>query len=218
MEDYLEQPGKVQEESQEQPTEAAVTPEQLAELQEKLARVESSNARLLDESKENKNKYQSLKVERENELRDKAEQEGNLSEVVDSLKNEIHILKAENRDTKVTSAANALRVEVAKHAKGAINVDDIVRNLDKNLLSLDEENLTYGGVQDAVAKVRKESPYYFENKPVSGQISGRPSVDVPKEKTLNERIEENPSSVLNAALGELLGKKTVSTTIQGDTE
>ncbi len=212
-----QQPGQTQGESQEKPQEPTVTPEQLLALQEQLAKFESSNARLLDESKENKNKYQTLKSERENEERTKLEEDGNLSELVAELKNEIHGLKVENRGVKVTSAANALRVEVAKHANGVIDVDDVVRNLDRSLLSLDEENLTYGGVQEAVAKVKKDRPHYWNSKPVSGMVGGRPIVNVPKEQTINERIEENPGSVLNEALGILLSKKQLTSTVHGET-
>ena len=195
---------KVEGEPQDKSQEPAVTPEQFAELQDQFKQLQSTNVRLLDESKDNKTKLKAFKDTQEKEGRAKLEEDGNLSELVTELKNEVHGLKVEKRDLKVVSAANALRVEVGKYAKGAINVDDIVRNLDRNLLTLDEETLAYGGVQEAVAKVKEDSPYYWDSKPVTGQIDGRPAKDVPKDKTLEQLIEDDPNSVLNASIRELL--------------
>jgi hypothetical protein len=185
----LEQTDNVQDEGQEQTSQEPVTNPENEALLKELEQLRSSNARLLAESKENKAKYKNVLQEKEEEKRRQAEEQGNHAELAESLKNELHKTKAELESERKANLAKELRYEVAKHAKGARDVEDIIDNIGKvagGIIQIDEDSRSFNGVADAVAKVRETKPYLFDSKPVSGMVDGRPAADVPREKTFDE--------------------------------
>lgn len=182
--------------------ESVVTPDHVKVLQEQVDKLTASNSRLLDESKDYKGKWQSAKQEKDVEVRTQLEEQGNLSELVTELKNDIAGLKSQNTELKKTTLSKDLRVEVARYANDAFDIEDVVRNLPKGVLQMDEDNLTFDNVQDAVSAVRDSKPHLFNNRPVTGMAGGRPSADVPKPKT----FEDLTSAEQDAAFVEALKK------------
>lgn len=180
--------------------ENAVTPDHVEALQKQLDKLAASNARLLDESKEYKSKWKAVKQEKDLEVRSKLEEQGNLSELVTELKNDIAGLKSQNNELKKTTLSKDLRVEVARYANDAFDIEDVVRNLPKGVLSMDEDNLTFDNVQDAVSAVRENKPHLFNNRPVTGMAGGRPSADVPKPKTFEDLTSEEQDAAFVEAL------------------
>jgi len=54
-----------------------------------------------------------------------------------------------------------LDFEVAKHASDAFDVNDVISNLDKENITLDEENLTFSGIEEEVNRIRTAKSNLF---------------------------------------------------------
>ena len=179
-----------------------VTPEMIEEMQAKLNQLASSNERLLKESKDWKAKYNGVKEEVTSTKKEELEREGRLSELLELERNKSHEIQQQVAKMKRDNMKAALKYEVAKHAKDAHNIDDIVRNIDIDMIDYNEDNNSFANVDMAVDAVRKDRTYLFLGKSAPSMPSDRPSANVPVEKSLEEQISENPNAVLKQALGE----------------
>jgi len=196
----LEQENTQGEHQENNQQEAVITPEQFEGLQKELDQLKQSKDRLLAESKDYKTKWQATKQEKEVEARAKLEEQGNLSQLVEELKNDIAGLKSQNNELKKTTLSKDLRMEVSRYAKDAYDIEDIVRNLPKGALRMDEDNLSFEGVQDAVAEVRTSKPHLFNSRTSTGMAGGRPNKDIPKDKTFDELSSADQDAALIEAL------------------
>ena len=97
-----------------------------------------------------------------------------------------------------------LHYQVAKHATDAFDVDDVIKSLPKDMLEVDEETLAVKGVDQAVSFVKEKKPYLFDRQVKHGMANARPDGAPPKEKSLEEKIMENPNAALTDALAEFL--------------
>jgi FtsZ-binding cell division protein ZapB len=195
--------------AQEANQEANVTEQKtvdVSELAKKVEQLEASNARLLDQSKTWKDRYQSLQgtVEKENEA--KLTESENWKELVEIEKNKRFELESKVKDLTTRSMQKDLQFKVASLAKDAYNVDDVITSISqrKDLLSIDQETGTISGVEEAYNMVRSEKPYLFNTAKVSGMDTGRPNEMTPKEKTIDEQISEDPNAILADALKSFL--------------
>ncbi len=171
-------------------------------MQAKLNQLASSNERLLKESKDWKAKYNGVKEEVTSTKKEELEREGKLSELLELERNKSHEIQQQVAKMKRDNMKAALKYEVAKHAKDAHNIDDIVRNIDIDMIDYNEDNNSFANVDMAVDAVRKDRTYLFLGKSAPSMPSDRPSANVPVEKSLEEQISENPNAVLKQALGE----------------
>ena len=97
-----------------------------------------------------------------------------------------------------------LKFRVASIAKDAYDVDDVIRSLPKDLLSIDDETGVINGVEEAFNEVRKNKPYLFDVKKNSGMSNGRPTDMLPEEKSPEQKINEDPKGILRDVLKDLV--------------
>lgn len=166
-------------------------------LLKRVEQLESSNSRLLDESKGWKEKFHSEKskseVENERKLAEN-EQWKELNEVKD---NKIFDLESKVKDLTTLSMQKELQYKIASKAKDAHNIDDVVTAVSKTgLLNLDKDTGTITGIDEAYNLVRSEKHYLFDTTKKSGMSAGKPDTMIPKEKSLEELIDENPQDIL----------------------
>lgn len=170
----------------------------------RMEKMEATNARLLEESQSYKTKYRGLRDNIEKEQTTKLEENENWKELLDVEKNKRSDLETQLRDSRKSILQKELGFKVASLAKDAHNVNDILGALPKDMLAIDEDNHVVNGVDEAVNYVRENKPYLFAKNTSSGMMSGRPDGAPPKDKTLDERINENPNAVLNEVLANML--------------
>lgn len=180
--------------------------ERLDEAWENIERLESSNRRLLDESKSWKTKYQGVQSKVEEQQTAQMQEKSDFKGLYENQLEKVETLQGELRSQQKNGLESTLKYEVAKYAKDAEDTDIVLAALkikQKDLLGYDRESGTWKGVNDAVDALRVSNPGLFiKDKP--GMINGRPQSAVPKDKTVDELIQENPNSVLTVALEELL--------------
>ena len=190
------------EENSEVKNEQTIDVEALAKRVEQL---ESSKNRLLEESKSWKEKYQGLKGHVEKEQESKLTENEQWKELVEIEKNKRFELESKVKDLTTLTMQKDLQYKVASLAKDAHNVDDVVTAISRSgLLDIDKETGSIRGIEEAYNKVREEKPYYFNTAKKSGMSAGKPDNMLPKEKTLDEQIAEDPNAMLANVLKDLV--------------
>jgi len=192
-----------QDQQPEQVTEPAVDVEALVQRVEAL---ENSKDRLLQESKQWKAKYQSVKTEAENKEHEAMAQNNDFKGLYEKTINQVEELKNQLVQEKKSKLEAGLKYEVAKHGKDAEDVDILlaaVKTKKRDVVGFDADAGAWQGVDSAIDELRKTNPGLFKHS-VPGMETGRPNAALPKEKTIEERIVETPNGVLEDALKELL--------------
>lgn len=156
--------------------EAEVNPE-LEAIKAQIKKMEDSNARLLEESKGYKAKYQGLKSTVEENEKNKLTENEQWKELNELKENEIHKLTEQLKATESKALKKDLNFKVASIAKDAHDVSDIISALPKEFLKIDDENQTIDGVEEAINAVRTKKPWLFNTEKKSGMASQRPVVD-----------------------------------------
>lgn len=174
------------------------------DLVSRMEALEQTNKRLLEESKHNKEKYVNLRSEVEQKEKVKLEESENWKELLEIEKNEKFELASKLKQYKKDSIQKDLQFKVASLAKDAHDVSDVIRSLPKEMLSIDQETGSISGVEEAYNTVRQQKPYLFDTQRKSGMTADRPQM--PKDKTLDEQIEEDPNAIWKSALEDLLSK------------
>lgn len=140
----------------------------------RLEQLESTNQRILDESKTWKSKYQGLKSDVEKSEAKKLEESENWKDLLEIEKNKSHELVEQLKHFKKETLKQKIHFEVAKHAPDAFDINDVISNLPRDILAIDEDALTVKGIEEAVSLVKEKKPYMFNNKKVHTQASSRP--------------------------------------------
>lgn len=144
------------------------------DLMKRMEMLERTNERLLEESKGYKNRYRELRDGVEEEKKKQLEQQENWKELLDIEKNKTHSLQENLHNTKKQVLKEKLHYEVARHAKDAFDVNDVIAALPRDMVNINDETLEVSGVADAVSLLKEKKPYFFEGKKSSGQPSMRP--------------------------------------------
>ena len=149
------------------------------ELMAKVEALESTNARLLEESKKNKSAAQTLKQQQEQIEREKKEKEGDYKTLLEQT-------EAKQRQIEKSALTNLIKYEVSKFASDARDMDDIIALLPSQHLEIDRENMKVSGVDLAVKALRESKAHLFKVCESIGQETSRPVSTPPKEKTLDD--------------------------------
>jgi len=155
--------------------------------------LKSTNERLLNESKTYKNKYQGLRNDVETKQKTQLEESENWKELLDIEKNRAFELEEKHKSMQKNVLRQKLNFEVARHAKNAFDVNDVINSLDRNSLHIDEENLEVGGIKEAVELVMKSKPHLFNTGVKPHGMGERPPENYKpeeKEKSLAELLGE----------------------------
>ena len=168
-----------QDESQEVNEEQKPTEEQVdvQALLKRVEQLEASKERILEESKQYKNKYRELRNNVETEQKQKLEESENWKELLDIEKNRAHTLNEELASTKKRVLKKELNFQVARYASDAFDVDDVINSLPKDMIEIDQESLSVKGVDTAVSFLKEKKPYLFNTGKKPGMASSRPVSD-----------------------------------------
>lgn len=172
----------------------------------RLDQLEKSNARILDESKMWKSKYQSVRTEVEQKEKEVLEQNNDFKGLYERTLAQVNELKGQVTSLTEDKYGTALKYEVAKYGKDAEDMEILeaaVKTKKRDLVGIDKETGQWRGVDLAVEELRKSHPGLFSQM-TPGHESGRPNAIVPQEKTLDERINEDPSGFLRESLKNFL--------------
>lgn len=161
--------------------------------------IKSKNERLENESKSYKQKFYSLREEIEKKEKAKLEETGSVKELLELEKNEKFQWKKQAEEYKRAILKKDLEFQVASYAKDAVDINDIIKILPTDLISVDEEKGSINGVKEAVNYLREKKPVYFSSKPNTGMVSGRPSYSP----------ENNDFESLSASDKDMLFKKSL---------
>lgn len=175
-------------------------------LTSRMERLENSNTRLLEESKSWKAKYQGVQSKVEQQQTTEMQEANDFKGLYEKQLEKVDSLEEDLKTQQKSKLESSLMYEVAKNAKDAEDTDLLlaaVKLKQKDLLGYDRELGTWKGVDDAVDALRVSNPGLFI-KEKTGMVNGRPQSALPKDKTIEELINENPNDVLSTALGELL--------------
>lgn len=142
-----------------------------ADVDQRLKDLEASNQRLLSESKQWKEKYQTAAQQREAEERAKLEKEGDLKTVLQRVEAEKNDVLKQLNQTKGKVLRENIRTTLLKIAPDVYDVDDLVNQPQfKDILEsgVDKESLELSMEQAKVfaQKVKETKPHLF--KPANG--------------------------------------------------
>lgn len=196
MDQELEPKNEVNEQEQTQEFDAKA-------IMARMEKMEATNARLLEESQNYKNKYRGLRDNVEKEQTAKLEESENWKDLLTIEKDKRSALEVQLRESRQSTLKKELGFKVASLAKDAHNVDDILGAIPRNMLNLDEENFTVSGVDEAVNFVRESKPYLFSKNTSTGMTSARPQ-GMGKPQTYDEMDEAQKDALFNEALGGLV--------------
>lgn len=162
-------------------------------LKAELDKYKATNERLLQESKDYKAKFSTLKTNLEQETKTKLEKEQDWKSLLEQEKIANQTLNENLAKMKKQTLIKALNFEVSKFAKDAYDVEDVISSLDHNTVKIDEENLSILGVEEAVNALRTKKSYLFNSGKKPSMVDDRPGFNKPEKKdpsklTINESI------------------------------
>lgn len=159
-----------------------INEERLKELEEAAERakaLEAKTSRLEEESKKYKSRAQQAEEKISEAEKAKLEEQGELEKLLAKEREEKSLLskKLESRTQGVLR--EKLRAEAARHAKDAHDIDMVLKVTEhKDLLSINEDELSVEGVEDFITKVRESKPYLFRKKSLDDTEDKKPKGDV----------------------------------------
>lgn len=154
-------------------------------VEERLAQMERTNLRLLNESKENKQKYQLLKDQKDKEEKEMLTQKENWKGLYELEKKNSDEREGKAQAFKQNAISKFLDYEILKHAPEAHDPKLIKQALDINLVSAIEEDneIKFNGLAENIEKIKKEKTFLFKNQTVPQMTSVKPGS--PTAKSLN---------------------------------
>lgn len=179
----------------------------LAEKEKELENLKGSNERLIGENTKYKTRAQEVESKLSEAEKQKLEDEGKLQERLDLEKRERLNLESKFEQQKSVVLTEKLKAGLAKACPDAHgNAIDLMLNVKEHreLLKIDEDNLTVDGVNDFVSKLRETHDFFFnqkklpetENRTPSGEGLDKPLSD--KEQYSKELKEAKTQQQLDA--------------------
>jgi len=183
-----------------QPAPAEQPAEPKVNFEDRLAQLEATNKRLLDESKTYKTKYQSLKDEadkKENEILTAKEDYKKLLE-----KEREKSQQLEGKLTKVKSKTlhKSLDIEVSRYAPDAHDLELVKQSLPRDVIDAVEQDDDYSvtGVKEAIEKLKTEKPFLFKAKSIPGMANGKPAAAQPAQQAGPKALKDmSPAQLAN---------------------
>lgn len=145
-----------------------ISEEQLKELQaaaEKAKLLEASKSRLEEENSKIKARAQAAEGKLSDAEKAKLEEEGKYQDLLAKEREERKRLEEKYQLRGKSTLKEKLKAEVLKHAKDVHDVDMLLKVTDhKDLLKINEDELTVAGVEDFVGACRETHKFLFGNK------------------------------------------------------
>ena len=181
-----------------------LTVETFKALQDELDVEKGKSKRLLGESFENSKKYKDLRdtvdADRKKQLEEK-----------EDWKSRFELEKLEHDETKQKHSLTKKQVlqkdldfEVSRYATDAHDVKDVINNLNKKSLVIDEADLSVSGIKEEVVRLRTEKPFLFKQNSMPATVTTPPG----KEFVQDGKLHYNdwlklPSKEKRARIGEV---------------
>ena len=175
----------------------------VSEVLERLKALEATNARLLDESKKTKSKYQETLSKYESAEKEKLEKEGNFQVLLEKEMAKNNSLMEEMVGMKKKVLSSNIRSTVSKFASDVYDLEDLLNQpkfssilsdgIDENSLTVSEDK-----AKEYVAEVLKAKPYMKKTANVPSTVDTKPSFVTGEGKT--KSIDEMDSSELEALI------------------
>lgn len=166
----------------------------------RVKQLEATNHRLLEESKSHKE----AKVQYKSELEAKQEaellKEKNFEELLKVKENRLSELSGQLENMKKSSMKKDLKMEIARHASDAHDINDIWQSIPKDMIAYNESTMSFEGVEDAVGKLRDGKSYLFKREKVPSMTSDRPGPAKKQEVDTSELLKTDPDAVWGEAL------------------
>ena len=146
-------------------------------VEERLAQLEATNKRLLEESKINKKKYQEEKDKNEQfEVKTLTEKE-DYKKLLEKATKRAQELEQKVSGYKVKNLEKTLNYEVSRYAQDAYDLELVKQALPRELIDAVEDNddIQVMGVKEAIEKVKSEKPFLFKPKTIPGMASAKPA-------------------------------------------
>lgn len=176
--------------------------ERLAKMESYVKTLEKSNSRLLKESKEHKDKHQSVLSEMEKKVSDEAVKKGDDKKLVELLQGKLKVQEEKLNRLASKNIEKTLKFELTKHASDAQDIELLKKALPMDMISGSEADDDYEitGVKEAIDKLRTDMPYLFKAKNVPAMASGKPN---PQTAGGAKPLTDLPASELAALLMKL---------------
>ena len=147
--------------------------------------LEASKQRLEEESKTFKTRAQEAEAKISEAEKAKLEESGELEKLLQKEREEKAALSRTLESRTKSVLSEKLRAEVARHATDAHDVDMILKvGEHKDLLSINEEDLSVTGAEEFVSKARETHTYLFKKKKIDGHDDEDPE---PSKKAIEEK-------------------------------
>jgi hypothetical protein len=181
----------------------------LNEILEQVAALKSTNERLLAQSKENAEKYRSLRDKTEAKEKLELEESENWKTLLDKEKNDHHQLRESFNSLKKTTLKKDLNFNIAKligstPLNKGVTVDHVIDEvLRTGIVEVNEDESEFLNVSEAFDKVRNDSIFLFDSKkaPMANTV---PQGKVPTDKPLNQMTKSERDEAFKANIASLI--------------
>jgi hypothetical protein len=172
---------------------------------EKIKSLEANKQRLIDESKGFKERAHKAEETLSDAEKAKLESNGELEKLLAKEREEKKKLLETLDNTTSSVLREKLRNEVSKFAKDAHDVDMLLKVTEhKDVLKIDEQNLTIEGAEDFVKKARETHKFMFSKKTIEETEDKKGGVDT---KTSDEKYYEELAQANTRAEMDAVRKK-----------
>ena len=147
-----------------------------------------------------------MKSEAEQKETQKMQESNDFKGLYEKTQQELAEIRTAREQERADAMKAEFRYQVAMKAKDAEDVDLLVSAITNNKresIAYSSESGKWEGVTDVINDLRKEKPFLFAKERV-GLSNGRPGDNVPKPKSAQEMLAENPNAVLEKLLAESL--------------
>jgi predicted nuclease with TOPRIM domain len=175
------------------------------EVMKRIEQLESTNKRLLDESKSWKNQATDFKSKLDENEKNKVAQSGDDKQLLEYEKKQREKIEGENKKLKAKTLDQAIKNVVGKYAKDAHNIDDVLNQPQFGHIlkaGIDAENLTVDetAAKDFVNAVFEAKPYMRKNSQQAGVDSSRPKTSAITGANLDNVKKGEHKEIIKAAL------------------
>lgn len=175
--------------------------EQLKELEQKTNDLAKTNTRLIHENKKYKETANVLKDEVSSRESTVLAEQGKWEELIEKEKNQRFDLQKKHDKLRKDTLKQKLINQVSTLAKDAVDINDVVNaEVFWDGISVDEDQLSFDGVEDSLAKVRELKPHFFEKKGAAPMANAAPGNAKPKPRTISELNINEKLDMLKAGL------------------
>lgn len=146
-------------------------------LQEEMVSLRQTNERILEESKQNKDKYRTLRSDVDKKESAVLEESESWKELYDREKDTAFGLSEQLQKQTKLILRKELNFQVAAEAGDAHDINDVINALPKDIISIDKESMAVNNVKEAVNLLKQKKPWLFDTKRSTGMPSGKPVSD-----------------------------------------